>query len=83
MRTPQSKGNWHLFNDFLVRPIAEEEALTFNTNWKLPSVIAYQIKDASNQIDDSWKQSLDTSILYIDTKYDVSEPSRNAYALIC
>jgi PAB-dependent poly(A)-specific ribonuclease subunit 2 len=71
MATMQTESSWHLFNDFLVRPIAKEEALTFNTNWKLPSVIAYQVKAASNHIDDSWKRNLDTSILYVDTKYGV------------
>ncbi|KAF2421174.1 PAB-dependent poly(A)-specific ribonuclease subunit pan2 [Tothia fuscella] len=55
---------WHLFNDFLVRQIPKEEALRFDPSWKLPSVLTYQIKLASHQIDDSWKQRLDTSILY-------------------
>jgi PAB-dependent poly(A)-specific ribonuclease subunit 2 len=59
---------WHLFNDFLVRPIKKEEAMSFNTTWKVPSVITYQIKEANNQIDDSWKENLDTSILYADLK---------------
>lgn len=70
MPTPQTEDSWRLFNDFLVKPIAKEEALAFNTNWKLPSVVAYQVKAASNHIDDSWKRNLDTSILYIDAKYD-------------
>lgn len=65
--TPQ-EDQWHLFNDFLVRPIKTEEALTFNTAWKLPSVISYQIKQFNNMIDNSWKQNLDTTLLYIDTK---------------
>lgn len=65
--TPQTEDSWHLFNDFLVRPIKKEEAISFNTSWKLPSVIAFQIKEANNQIDDSWKQSLDTTLLHKDT----------------
>jgi PAB-dependent poly(A)-specific ribonuclease subunit 2 len=72
MPTAQTESSWHLFNDFLVRPVSSEEALTFNTNWKLPSVVAYQVKDASNHIDDSWKRNLDASILYVDTKYDIA-----------
>jgi PAB-dependent poly(A)-specific ribonuclease subunit 2 len=63
-----SESQWHLFNDFLVRPIKAEEALTFNTNWKVPSVITYQVKLANNRIDNSWKQNLDTSLLYMDHK---------------
>ena len=59
-----TSGDWHLVNDFLVRPIAEEEALMFDPRWKLPSVLAYQMKSKSHNIDDSWKTSLDTSILY-------------------
>ncbi|KAG9237025.1 PAB-dependent poly(A)-specific ribonuclease subunit PAN2 [Amylocarpus encephaloides] len=65
---PEAPGEsqWHLFNDFLVRPIRTEDALTFNTSWKLPSVITYQLKRGNNHIDDSWKQNLDTSLLYRD-----------------
>lgn len=61
----QLSSRWHLFNDFLVRPVSSEEALSFN-NWKLPSVIAFQIKPENNRIDNSWKENLDTSILYMD-----------------
>lgn len=66
--TAPSESQWHLFNDFLVRPIKAEEALTFNMSWKVPSVIAYQVKAFNNKIDDKWKQNLDTSLLYIDHK---------------
>jgi PAB-dependent poly(A)-specific ribonuclease subunit 2 len=66
--TAPAESQWHLFNDFLVRPIKADEALTFNTSWKVPSVIAYQVKVASNRIDNSWKQNLDTSLLYMDHK---------------
>jgi PAB-dependent poly(A)-specific ribonuclease subunit 2 len=63
-RDEDPEDRWHLFNDFLVRPIPKEEALRFNTTWKLPSILTYQLKSARNQIDDSWKDNLDTSILY-------------------
>jgi PAB-dependent poly(A)-specific ribonuclease subunit 2 len=66
--TPQAESQWHLFNDFLVRPIKTEDGLTFNTSWKVPSVIAYQVQSFNNKIDDSWKQKLDTSLLYMDRK---------------
>lgn len=58
-----------MFNDFLVRSVSKEEALTFNANWKMPSVITYQIKDANNKIDASWKDNIDTSLLFKDTRY--------------
>ncbi|CZS97451.1 related to PAN2-component of Pab1p-stimulated poly(A) ribonuclease [Rhynchosporium agropyri] len=65
--TRPEENRWHLFNDFLVRPIKAAEALTFNTTWKLPSVITYQMKAYNNKIDDGWKQTLDTKVLYMDT----------------
>ncbi|KKF96952.1 PAB-dependent poly(A)-specific ribonuclease subunit PAN2 [Ceratocystis platani] len=54
---------WHLFNDFLVQPVLTEEAINF-ASWKMPSVIAFQVKKANNTIDHTWKQQLDTRLLY-------------------
>lgn len=67
--TAPPESQWHLFNDFLVRPLRSEEALSFNISWKIPSVITYQLKGANNRVDNSWKQRLDTSLLYMDQKY--------------
>ncbi|KAF2772334.1 hypothetical protein EJ03DRAFT_287998 [Teratosphaeria nubilosa] len=61
---PAQSSNWHLVNDFLVRPIMQDEALHFDQRWRLPSVITYQLKTRSHILDDSWKQSIDTSVLY-------------------
>lgn len=58
-----SSSQWHLFNDFLVQPISKEEALNF-TSWKIPYVLSFQLKEARNVVDFSWKQNLDTSLLY-------------------
>lgn len=55
---------WHVFNDFYVKPVSAEEALTFNPTWKMPSVIAYQVKSANNCIDTEWKKDLDAGLLY-------------------
>lgn len=63
-REPSNTPNWHLFNDFLVRQTSAEEALRFDATWKLPAVLTYQAKSASNVIDDSWKENLDPSLLY-------------------
>lgn len=30
--------SWHLFNDFLVRPVSEQEALSFPGKWKVSAV---------------------------------------------
>lgn len=59
-----TEDKWHLFNDFLVRPIPKEEALRFEPSWKLPSVLTFQLKAARHSIDDSWKDHLDTQLLY-------------------
>ena len=73
---PESRGNagWHLFNDFLVKKIPQEEALRFHASWKVPSVLAYQIKSGSHAVDDSWKDSLDTTILYRELSYTWAAP---------
>lgn len=64
--TPPTEPEWHLFNDFLVRQTSPGEALTFNTNWKTPSVVLFQLKSFNNKIDTEWKSRIDTSVLYID-----------------
>jgi PAB-dependent poly(A)-specific ribonuclease subunit 2 len=61
---PEASNQWHLFNDFLVRQTGKEDALRFDQTWKLPSVLAYQLKSHSHVINDSWKLHLDTSLLY-------------------
>lgn len=63
-RDASPEDSWHLFNDFLVRPISKEEALRFEPGWKLPSVLTFQLKAARHSIDDSWKEILDTQPLY-------------------
>ncbi|KAL8736688.1 MAG: hypothetical protein Q9166_000054 [cf. Caloplaca sp. 2 TL-2023] len=64
-RDRQVESQWHLFNDFLVRKVDREEALRFGTTWKTPTILTYQHQGASNAIDDSWKDSLDTSCLFM------------------
>ncbi|KAI1129895.1 PAB-dependent poly(A)-specific ribonuclease subunit PAN2 [Nemania abortiva] len=64
--TAPNKSQWYLFNDFHVKPIPPKEALTFNTSWKTPSVIIYQVKAANNRLDSSWKRNLDARLLYLD-----------------
>ncbi|KAL9012394.1 MAG: hypothetical protein Q9173_002834 [Seirophora scorigena] len=62
---PQDKPQWHIFNDFLVRKIDKDEALRFATTWKTPTILAYQHQGGSNVIDDSWRDTLDTTCLFI------------------
>ncbi|KAK5113219.1 hypothetical protein LTR62_003555 [Meristemomyces frigidus] len=68
-------GDWHLVNDFLVRPIAQEEALMFDPRWKLPTVLAYQMKQRSHDVDDSWKSTIDTSILHRSVAQPAFDPT--------
>ena len=63
-REKATPDDWHLFNDFLVRPMTVEEVLRSDTAWKLPSVLMYQQKRYRNRVDDDWKHNLDTSLLY-------------------
>ena len=61
--------SWHLFNDFLVAPLSEDEALSFpdsSSAFKIPSVIAYQIRSGHGAIDENWRGSLNTDLLYLD-----------------
>lgn len=71
--TPPAESQWHLFNDFAVRGLSKQEALTFNTGWKTPSVLMYQLKAANNQLDTEWRSKLDTSILSLDLKSNGGE----------
>lgn len=63
-RQSEEKNRWHLFNDFLVTEIDSDEALKFNQPWKAPCVLAFQAKDARHAVDDSWKNALDTTLLF-------------------
>jgi len=77
--TPGHKGfpDWHLFNDFLVSPIDPREALHFNKSWKLPSIVTYQVKSAHGKVDETWRETMDTTLLYqeysVNGKYPVAE----------
>ncbi|GAA6028111.1 hypothetical protein JCM8097_001876 [Rhodosporidiobolus ruineniae] len=44
-------ASWHLFNDFLVRPVSEEEVLSFPGTWKIPAVLFYERVDNQDLLD--------------------------------
>ncbi|GAA5855893.1 hypothetical protein JCM8547_000402 [Rhodosporidiobolus lusitaniae] len=44
-------ASWHLFNDFLVKPVSEEEVLSFPGTWKIPAVLFYERVDANDILD--------------------------------
>ncbi|KAG0150617.1 hypothetical protein CROQUDRAFT_38040 [Cronartium quercuum f. sp. fusiforme G11] len=39
------EDGWYLFNDFLVRKVTQEEALSFKAGWKIPAVLYYRRKE--------------------------------------
>ncbi|KAJ5089883.1 hypothetical protein N7532_008567 [Penicillium argentinense] len=63
-RKQQERSRWHLFNDFLVTEVDRDEALRFTQPWKQPCVLAFQVRDARHSVDDSWMNSLDTTLLF-------------------
>ncbi|KZV99079.1 hypothetical protein EXIGLDRAFT_739011 [Exidia glandulosa HHB12029] len=44
-------GPWHLFNDFVVKNVTEEEALRFPGKWKIPTVIYLERVDTRDKLD--------------------------------
>lgn len=64
---------WYLFNDFSVREIHEEEALSFPGTWKVPTVLYFERVDTRSQLDFSGlPNQLDPSILSQDTNISLS-----------
>lgn len=78
---PERREHWHLFNDFMVRPVSTQEALHFDSRWKLPSVITYQAKQMSHLIDNTWKLHINTSILFRSVSQPAFSPSYHFRAL--
>lgn len=74
-------ANWHLFNDFLVAPVTEREALVFSQGFKLPCVLSYQIKSAHGAIDQSWKENLDTALLFHPYSINGGHPAADCHIL--
>lgn len=74
-------ANWHLFNDFLVAPVTDKEALLFNQDFKLPCVLSYQIKSAHGAIDQSWKESVDSVLLFHQYSVNGGHPASDCHIL--
>lgn len=66
--TAAEESNWLLFNDFLVKEVTSEEALSYPGPWKVPSVLSYErVKDLGMQTHDMFAPKLDKSILFQDS----------------
>ena len=81
MQGRRSFPNWHLFNDFLVSPVDPREALHFDKAWKMPSVLAFQVKSAHGAIDQGWRELLDTSLLYHQYSINGAFPTDECHVL--
>ena len=71
VKIPQAEesgpGEWVMFNDFVVRPVSEEAALSFAADWKTPAVLIFERVDSHTALDLSrLPTSLDTEILFQD-----------------
>ncbi|OJJ64487.1 hypothetical protein ASPSYDRAFT_84494 [Aspergillus sydowii CBS 593.65] len=73
-REQETRSRWHLFNDFLVTEVDKDEALRFNQPWKSPCVLAFQVRDARHAVDDTWKNYLDTTLLFRDWSLNNGPP---------
>ncbi|KAG6854601.1 hypothetical protein C0991_004203 [Blastosporella zonata] len=64
---------WFIFNDFVVRNISEEEALSFPDKWKVPAIVYYERTDLPDALDYSGLPSkIDETILCHDTSISIN-----------
>lgn len=70
-----SISEWMLMNDFLVQPISASEALHFSDT-KSPVVVVYQAQQRNHDIDNRWKDSIDTTLLFTDDYPGQEKPYR-------
>ncbi|KAF5381095.1 hypothetical protein D9615_003865 [Tricholomella constricta] len=83
VKVPEAEGKddlrspWFLFNDFVVRNISEEEALSFPDKWKVPAIIYYERSDLHEVLDYSGlPNGIDETILSHDTSISLSRDPR-------
>ncbi|KMQ44590.1 PAB-dependent poly(A)-specific ribonuclease subunit pan2 [Trichophyton rubrum] len=79
--TPTEESKWHLFNDFLVTEVDKNEVLSFKQPWKQPCVLSYQISTARHGVDDSWKNALDTTLLFYEWSMNNCRPIESCQVL--
>ncbi|KZZ88317.1 Exonuclease, RNase T/DNA polymerase III [Ascosphaera apis ARSEF 7405] len=74
-RQPDPKNRWYLFNDFLVTEVQRDEALSFQQMWKTPCTLTYQVKNARHVMDDTWKEALDSTLLFFEYSLNNRRPT--------
>lgn len=62
----EDQPKWIMFNDFLVRPVKEEEVFSFPDTWKVPSVIILERVDTGIVDYSRLPKQLDTEVLFKD-----------------
>ncbi|KAH7927078.1 PAB-dependent poly(A)-specific ribonuclease subunit PAN2 [Leucogyrophana mollusca] len=79
VKVPEAEGQsdlkspWFVFNDFVVRNITEEEALSFPSTWKVPAILYLERIDVRPRLDFSaLPDELDPSILSRDTSISIN-----------
>ncbi|KAI1978164.1 poly(A)-specific ribonuclease [Ophidiomyces ophidiicola] len=80
-REPTEKSSWHLFNDFLVTEVSKDEVFSFNQTWKSPCTLAYQVSTGRHGLDDSWKNELDTTLLFYEWSLNNRRPIDSCHIL--
>lgn len=66
-KSPTDDGKWHLFNDFLVREVSEEEVLDVSHWWKKPVVVVYKEVNVGNEFKpEIYMRNLNKAVLYRD-----------------
>ena len=45
-----NKAGWHVFNDFRIEPVSEEEALQLCGSWKIPCLLVYSRSDCAEMV---------------------------------
>ncbi|KDQ59577.1 hypothetical protein JAAARDRAFT_77653 [Jaapia argillacea MUCL 33604] len=79
VKVPEAQGDpeldspWFVFNDFVVRNISEDEALSFPGQWKLPAIVYLERTDIGERVDFSaLHDDSDPTILCHDTNIAVN-----------
>lgn len=65
--TEEGEAQWIMFNDFLVRPVKEEEVFSFADTWKVPAIIMFERRDSASLLDyNRLPKQLDHEVLFKD-----------------
>ncbi|KAK7449653.1 poly(A)-specific ribonuclease [Stygiomarasmius scandens] len=72
-RENEAGSPWYIFNDFVVRNVPEEEALSFPDRWKVPAVLHFERVDRRGSLDFSGLPTeIDPTILCRDTSISLN-----------